>query len=53
MLSFNADNLDEVIEGLYIGNVFQAENRAILEKYKITHVLTVAKNMNLNFDKVN
>jgi hypothetical protein len=52
MLAFGYENLDEVIENLYLGNAFQAENKAILEKFKITHILTAAKNLHLNIDKV-
>ena len=52
MLTFGYENLDEVIENLYLGNSFQAENKAILEKFKITHILTAAKNLHLSVDKV-
>jgi len=52
MFTFNSDTLDEIIKGLYLGNVFQAENKALLDKNGVTHVLTVAKSLYLTFDKV-
>lgn len=34
--------INEIIPGLYISDVYTAESKAALTKYKITHIVTVA-----------
>jgi len=36
--------MDEILEGLFLGDIMAASNKDILLKCGITHILTVAKN---------
>jgi hypothetical protein len=36
------DDINEIIPGLFISSIFPAESVETLNKYKITHVLTVS-----------
>ena len=46
----NSDKLDEVMDNMFLGNVFQAENRVLLDKFHVTHILTVARLLGLKYE---
>jgi hypothetical protein len=52
MYDVKLSSIDEIIEKLYLGNVFQAKNMELLGKYKITHILTVG-NFNVKYKSHN
>ena len=41
MYSFNAEDIHEIDNGLYMSDIFTAENLDILSKFGITHIVTV------------
>jgi hypothetical protein len=41
MYDIHLSTIDEIADRLYLGNVFQARHLELLNKYKITHILSV------------
>jgi len=44
-----AEHMNEIIEGLYLGDYVASQNKYMLQKAGITHILTVGSGLNPKF----
>jgi dual specificity phosphatase 12 len=43
------DNCNKILDGVYLGNYVSASKKYLLERYGITHILTVGSNLKPKF----